>query len=372
VDFKVVIIGSHRIYSLLHNLDEDFVRLFKVRADFDIDMPRNAENELSYARFIAARCKYDGLRPFSRDAVGRMIEHGSRVADDQEKLTTQFMHIADLASEASFWAMDANSPVVRSEHVSKALDEKIFRSRMIEEKLQDFMLRGVLLIDVEGKKTGELNGLTVMSLGDYSFGKPVKITARTWLGKKGVLQIERETRMSGPIHNKGVLIITGFFGGKFASDYPLPLSASLTFEQLYDELEGDSASSAELYALLSSLSGVPLSQSIAVTGSVNQFGVIQPIGGVNQKIEGFFHLCNAKGLSGDQGVMIPASNVSNLMLRSPVRDAVKQGKFQVYAVSSIDQGIEVLTGVPAKEIYKKVAARLAEMHAAQKKAKDEE
>lgn len=361
VDFKVIIIGSHYIYSLLHDLDEDFHRLFKVRADFDVDMPRNAENELAYARFVSARCKFDGLRPFNPEAVARIIEYGSRLADDQERLSTQFLRISDLASESSFWAMDANSPTVRAEHVAKALEEKIYRSRMIEEKLQEFMVRGVVLIDVEGEKTGEINGLTVMSLGDYAFGKPVKITARTWLGKKGVLQIERETRMSGPIHNKGVLIITGFLGGKFAGDHPLPLSASLTFEQLYSEVEGDSASSAELYALLSSLAGIPLTQSIAVTGSVNQYGVVQPIGGANQKIEGFFNLCKAKGLTGDQGVMIPETNIPNLMLADEVLEAVKAGKFHIYSVGSIDEGFEVLSGVSAKEVYARVTRKLAEM-----------
>jgi len=362
VDFKVILVGSPYIYNLLHELDEDFRRLFKVRADFDVDMPRDEENELSYARFIASRCKYDGLRPFTREAIGSIIEYGSRLAADQERLSTRFLYITDIASEASFWAMDAGSPVVRPEHIDKALEEKIYRSSLVEDKLQDLMLRGTLLIDVEGEKVGELNGLTVMTLGDYSFGKPVKITARTWLGKKGVLQIERETRMSGPIHNKGVLIITGFLGGNFAGQHPLPLSASLTFEQLYDELEGDSASSTELYALLSSLSGIPLTQSIAVTGSVNQYGIVQPIGGANQKIEGFFSLCKARGLTGDQGVMIPAPNISNLMLKQDVMDAVKEGKFRIYAVETIEQGIEVLSGIPAKSVFTKVKKRLASMH----------
>ncbi|MBN2378734.1 AAA family ATPase [candidate division WOR-3 bacterium] len=372
VDFKVIIVGSPYIYSLLHELDEDFRRLFKVRADFDVDMPRDEENELAYARFIAARCKYDGLRPFTREAVTSMIEYGSRAAADQERLSTRFLQISDLASEASFWAMDAGSPVVKPEHIDKALEENIYRSSLVEEKLQDLMLRGTLLIDVDGEKVGELNGLTVMTLGDFSFGKPVKITARTWLGKKGVLQIERETRMSGPIHNKGVLIITGYLGGTFAGKHPLPLSASLTFEQLYDELEGDSASSTELYALLSSLSGVPLTQSIAVTGSVNQYGVVQPIGGANEKIEGFFSLCKAKGLTGGQGVMIPAPNVTNLMLRQEVLDAVKADKFHIYAVQTIEQGIEVLTGVTAIEVFGKVRKRLASMHEYMKEEKGEE
>lgn len=370
VDFKVILVGSPRIYNLVHELDEDFRRLFKVRADFDVDMPRDPENELSYARFIAARCKYDGLRPFTKGAVARVIEHGSRLADDQERLSTRFSEIADLTSEASFWAMDANSPVVRKEHVAQALEKKVYRSRMIEEKIQELMLRGTLLIDVEGEKIGEINGLTVLSLGDYSFGKPVKITARTWLGRKGVHQIERETRMAGPIHNKGVLIISGFLGGKFADDYPLPLSASLTFEQLYDEVEGDSASSAELYALLSSLAEVPLTQSIAVTGSVNQYGIVQPIGGVNQKIEGFFHLCKAKGLTGDQGVMIPAANLSNLMLRADVREAVAEGKFHIYAVSNVEEGIEILSGLAAKDIFAKVDKRLTQMHEVLKETKE--
>lgn len=370
VDFKVILIGSARIYGLLHELDEDFRRLFKIRADFDVDMPRTPQNELAYARFISARCKYDGLRPFTKQAVARIIEHGSRLAEDQQRLSTRFSQIAELASEASFWAMDANSPVVRAEHVAKALEEKVYRSRMIEEKIQDLMLRGTLLIDVEGEKVGQINGLTVLSLGDYSFGKPVKITARTWLGRKGVMQIERETRMSGPIHNKGVLIITGFLGAKFAAKHPLPLSASLTFEQLYDEVEGDSASSAELYALLSSLAQVPLTQSVAVTGSVNQFGIVQPIGGANQKIEGFFHLCKAKGLSGEQGVMIPASNLPNLMLRDDVRDAVSEGKFHIYAVSTVEEGIEILSGLPASKIFAKVQKRLTQMFEVLKETKE--
>lgn len=362
VDFKVILIGSPQIYSLLHELDEDFRRLFKIRADFDVDMPRTQENELAYARFVTARCREDGLRAFDRKAVAKIVEYGSRLAEDQKLLSTMFMHISDLASESSFWAMDASSPVVRAEHVKKALEEKVYRSRMIEEKLEDLMIRGTLLIDVDGEQTGQLNGLTVMSLGDYSFGKPVKITARTWLGRRGVLQIERETRMSGPIHNKGVLIISGFLGGKFASQFPLPLSASLTFEQLYDEVEGDSASSAELYAILSSIADVPLTQAIAVTGSVNQLGVVQPIGGVNEKIEGFYSLCKAKGLTDSQGVMIPETNVPNLMLSDEVLDAVKEGKFNIYSVSKIEEGIEILSGLPVQEVFDRVEKRLAQMN----------
>ncbi len=364
VDFKVILIGAPQIYGMLHELDEDFRRLFKIRADFDVTMSRTTENEISYARFVAARCREDGLREFDRKALAKVIEYGSRLAEDQKLLSTLFLHISDLASEASFWAMDANSPTVRAEHVRKALEEKTYRSRMIEEKLEDFILRGTIIIDVSGEKVGEINGLTVMSLGDYSFGKPVKITARTWLGRSGVMQIERETRMAGPIHNKGVLIISGFLGGKFARDYPLPLSASLTFEQLYDEVEGDSASSAELYSLLSSLADVPLTQSIAVTGSVNQLGVVQPIGGVNEKIEGFFSLCKAKGLSGSQGVMIPETNLANLMLRDEVVEAVKKGSFHIYAVGKIEEGIEILTGLPSTKVFEKVAKRLAQMNAA--------
>jgi len=362
VDFKVILVGSPHIYALLHDADQDFRRLFKVRADFDVDMPRNAENELAYARFVAARCKSDGLRPFDKGAIASMIEWGSRLAEDQKRLSTRFLDISDLASEASFWAMDANSPLVRAEHVNKALEEKFYRSRMIEEKLQEMMVRGIILINVDGEQVGQLNGLTVMSLGDYSFGKPVKITARTWLGKRGVLQIERETRMSGPIHNKGVLTITGFLGGKFAKKRPLPLSASLTFEQLYSEVEGDSASSTELYALLSSLTGIPLTQSIAVTGSVNQYGIIQPIGGANEKIEGFFRLCKTIGLTGKQGVMLPKTNIENLMLKDEVVEAIKENKFHIYAVSSIDEGIEILTAKPAAEVYAKVEDVLNEMY----------
>lgn len=362
VDFKVILIGSPQIYGMLHELDEDFRRLFKVRADFDVTMPRTADNETAYARFVTARCRQDGLRAFDRNAVARIVEYGSRLAEDQKLLSTLFLHISDIVTEASFWAMDANSPVVRAEHVKKALDEKIYRSRMYEEKLENFILRGTILIDVDGEKIGEINGLTVMSLGDYSFGKPVKITARTWLGKSGVMQIERETRMSGPIHNKGVLIISGYLGGKFAQSFPMPLSASLTFEQLYDEVEGDSASSAELYSIISSIAGIPLSQSIAVTGSVNQIGKVQPIGGANEKIEGFFGICKAKGLTGNQGVMIPESNLENLMLKEEVVDAVRKGEFHIWTVGSIEEGIEILTGVPAKTVFAKVESRLKEMN----------
>ncbi|NLI98374.1 AAA family ATPase [bacterium] len=362
VDFKVILIGSPQIYGMLHELDEDFRRLFKVRADFDVTMPRTADNETAYARFVTARCRQDGLRAFDRNAVARIVEYGSRLAEDQKLLSTLFLHISDIVTEASFWAMDANSPVVRAKHVKKALDEKIYRSRMYEEKLENFILRGTILIDVDGEKIGEINGLTVMSLGDYSFGKPVKITARTWLGKSGVMQIERETRMSGPIHNKGVLIISGYLGGKFAQSFPMPLSASLTFEQLYDEVEGDSASSAELYSIISSIAGIPLSQSIAVTGSVNQIGKVQPIGGANEKIEGFFGICKAKGLTSNQGVMIPESNLENLMLKEEVVDAVRKGEFHIWTVGSIEEGIEILTGVPAKTVFAKVESRLKEMN----------
>jgi predicted ATP-dependent protease len=268
---------------------------------------------------------------------------------DQDKLSTRFAQIKDWVEEADYWAKQDNAEYISAKHVRKALDERFFRHNLPEEKVRDMISRGTIMIDVEGAVVGQLNGLSVLSLGDISFGRPSRITAKTFLGRGGVINIERESQLSGPIHNKGVMILSGYLGWKYAQDTPLSLSASICFEQSYEGVEGDSASSTELYSILSSLSGLPLKQNIAVTGSVNQRGEVQPIGGVNQKIEGFFRVCRAKGLTGEQGVMIPYTNLINLMLREEVVDAVREGKFHVYSAKTIDEGIEILTGVAAGE-----------------------
>jgi lon-related putative ATP-dependent protease len=347
VNLKVILIGNPFIYHLLYYLDEDFKRLFKVKADFDTQMERNKEHIDRYAAFISARCRGLGLRHFDKTAVAKVVEYGSWLAGDKKKLSTRFMEIADLISEASFWAAQNGNKHVTAKDVQNAIEAKTFRSNMIEEKIQELIKESVILIDTEGAIEGQINGLSVIDLGDYAFAKPSKITARVGLGKAGVINIEREAKMSGRIHNKGVMILAGYLNGKYAHDKPLTLSASLTFEQLYEEVEGDSASSAELYALLSCLAGVPLRQDLAVTGSVNQHGEIQPIGGVNWKIEGFFDICKARGLTGTQGVIIPRQNIKNLMLKEEVVKAVEEKKFHIYAISTIDEGIELLTGKEA-------------------------
>ena len=349
VKVKVVLIGNPLIYHLLYALDEDFRKLFKVKADFDTEMSRSDEHVEKYAQFIASRVRDAELKQFHKSGVAKIIEYGSRLIQDKEKLSTRFIEIADIVSEASYWASRNGNKYVMAEDVQKAIDEKVFRSNLIERKIQELIEEGVIMIDTDGEKIGQVNGLSVYTIGDYMFGRPSRITARTYIGKTGVENIERETKMSGPIHNKGVLILAGYLSGKYADDKPLPLGASLTFEQLYEGVEGDSASSTELYALLSSLADLPAKQSIAVTGSVNQRGEIQPIGGAIQKIEGFYEVCKALGLTGDQGVIIPHQNVRHLMLKDEVVDAVRDGKFHVWPIKTVDEGIEILTGVPAGE-----------------------
>lgn len=350
VNVKIILIGSPMIYNLLFRLDEDFQRLFKVKADFDTVMERDDDGAQRYAHLIANKCRESSLLHFDPSGVAEVVNYGSRIPEDQKKLSTKLMQITDMISEASFWAFQEGAPLVSASHVKKALDEKIYRSNMIEQKIQEFIERNILMIDTEGEKEGQINGLSVSMLGDYMFGKPSRITARTFVGRKGLVNIEREIKMSGRIHNKGVLILGGYIGGKYGSKKPVSISASLTFEQLYDEIEGDSASSTELYCLLSSLAEVPLRQGIAVTGSVNQKGEVQAIGGVNHKIEGYFDVCKAKGLTGEQGVMIPQSNVENLMLKDEVIEAIKAGNFHIWSVSSIDEGIQILTGMKAGEL----------------------
>ncbi len=347
LDVKVIIIGDPYVYYLLYNLDEDFQELFKVKADFSVQTDWEAEIEEKYARFISGLCESEDLVHFSPGGTSRLIEHCARMAGDQGKLDTKFGDIVDLIRESSYWAQQAGKELVEAENVKKAIEKRIYRSNRLEERVRELITEGTILIDTEGAESGQVNGISVIPLGDYSFGKPSRITARTHVGEEGVVNIDREIELGGRVHNKGVMILTGYLGSKFATEVPLSLSASLTFEQLYEEVEGDSASSAELYALLSSLSGLPLRQDLAVTGSVNQRGQIQAIGGVNEKIEGFYKVCEERGLTGEQGVIIPRSNVKNLMLREEVVEAIKTGDFNLYAVQQVEEGIELLTGEPA-------------------------
>ena len=347
---KVVIIGDTYLYQMLGYYDEDLRKIFKVRADFDTVMTRDEHNILRFAEFIKMVTDEEQLKPFDRTAVAALVEQAVRMSGRQEKISTSFPSITDLIREADFYAAKESRAVVTGEHVDRAIAARIFRSNLVEERIQDMIDRGTLMIDVAGEVVGQVNGLAVYSLGDYMFGKPSRITASTSMGRAGLINIEREADLSGNTHNKGVLILGGYLRKKYAQDKPITMSASIAFEQSYSGVDGDSASSTEIYALLSSLSGVPLKQHIAVTGSVNQKGEVQAIGGVNQKIEGFFDCCRHKGLSGDQGVMIPRSNVKDLMLRKDVVAAVQEGRFTVYAVRNIDEGIEILTGRPAGQL----------------------
>jgi predicted ATP-dependent protease len=349
VNVKVIMIGNQSIYHELYSLDEDFRKIFKVKADFDSEMPRDDQGFSNYASFISSRCYDENLQHFDPSGVATVVEYGAWLVDDQEKLSSRFSDVADIVREASYWARKDSRKVVSAIHVQRAIEEKCYRSSLIEEKIRNLITEGTLLVDVGGTAVGQVNGLAVVDLGDIRFGRPSRITAKTFMGKNGVVDIERESKMSGRIYEKGVLILSGYLGAKYAQERPLSLSASLCFEQSYEGIDGDSASSTELYALLSSLSGVPIKQGIAVTGSVNQNGQIQPIGGVNQKIEGFYDLCKARGLTGNQGVMIPLQNVKNLMLRKDLVEAVANGQFRIYAVGDIDEGIEILTGRPAGE-----------------------
>lgn len=346
---KVIMIGDSYIYHLLYNLDDDFKKIFKIKADFDSVMNKDTEKVQQYASFVRKVCDEETLRPFDKTGIAAVVEYGVRLTGRQKKLSSRFYLIADLLREANYWAMKDGSDVVQEKHVDKAIEKKVYRMNLIEEKIQEMIDEGIILIDSDGMVVGQVNGLSVYNLGDYMFGKPSRITVKTSIGKAGIINIEREAEMSGPTHNKGVYILSGYLRGKYAQDKPITMSASICFEQSYSGIDGDSASSTEIYAILSSLSGLPLRQDIAVTGSVNQKGEIQPIGGVNEKIEGFFDVCKTKGLTGKQGVMIPHLNVDDLMLRKDVVEAVKEGKFCIYSVKTIDQGIEILTGVEAGE-----------------------
>jgi lon-related putative ATP-dependent protease len=372
LDVKVTLVGAPLIYYILQHYDPEFSELFKVAADFDIQMNRTEENQRDYCRLLGTAAAKEGLKPLDPSGVARVIEHSARMVGDGQRLSVHMRSVTDLLREADYWAGQNGNGTVTGGDVQRAIDAWIYRSDRIRERMQDEIHRGTILIDTQGEKVGQVNGLSVIQLGEFAFGRPNRITSRVRLGKGEVVDIEREVEMGGPIHSKGVLILAGFLGARYATDQPLSLSASLVFEQSYSGIEGDSASSAELYALLSAIGGVPIKQSLAVTGSVNQHGQVQPIGGVNEKIEGFFDTCKRRGLSGDQGVLIPSSNMKHLMLRQDVIDAVKEGQFHIYPVDSIDQGIEILTGIsagepdeegkyPEESINGKVYSRLAEL-----------
>jgi lon-related putative ATP-dependent protease len=356
---KVVLVGPPLLYHLLYQLDEDFRELFKVKADFAPEMDWSDENVASYARFVSRWVRAAGLRHFDRAAVGLLIEHSARLRESQRKLSARLIDISDVVSEASFWAGRAGHELVEREDVERAVAEREYRSNLIQERVEELIGDGTITIETAGERPGQVNGIAIIDMGDHVFGKPSRVTARTSIGRGTVASVEREIELSGPIHSKGFLILSGYLAGTYGQEQPLALGASITFEQAYDEIEGDSASSAELYALLSALSGIPLRQAIAVTGSVDQHGAVQAVGGVTRKIEGFFAVCKAKGLTGEQGVIVPAANVQNVMLRDEVVRAVEAGDFHVWAVRTIDEGIELLTGRPAREVHSRVRERLA-------------
>lgn len=343
IDVKVIIIGDYYTYSLLNEYDEEFQKLFKVMADFEIDMDRSDDNIERFTRFVSTKCQMDGLNHFTPGAVAALVDYATRLSDEQSKLTAHLKTIGDVIIESDAWATYYKAKLVTREHVKKALEERVERANKYEINTLEMFEEGIYLIDVTGFKVGEINGLAVVGTGQYAFGKPSKITVSTYQGRQGIINIEREARTSGKIHDKGVMILTGYLGRLFAQEKPLALTASIVFEQLYSGIDGDSASSTELYALISDLSGVPINQAIAVTGSVNQRGYIQPIGGVNEKIEGYYKVCKKRGLTGDQGVIIPVQNIKNLMLDEEVVHAVKSGQFHIWAISHVDEGIEILT-----------------------------
>ncbi len=382
---KLVIIGSPYIYELLHHYDEDFAKLFNVKADFGTDMERTPEREQDMARFLGACCAQDpAVLPFEPSGVAKMIEYATELTGDQTKLSCQFGNLVSIVKESAYWARSSGAERVSGDHVKEALDQRDFRHDRIDARIREMIERGTIFVDTEGVRTGQLNGLAVLQMGNYAFGKPSRITASVHTGKSGLVDIEREAKLGGKTHTKGIMILKGFLGDRFARERPLSFAASLAFEQSYSMIDGDSASSTELYAILSALADAPIRQGLAVTGSVNQKGEIQPIGGVNQKVEGFYRVCKAKGLTGDQGVVIPSANVENLMLCEEVVEAARDGTFHIYAVSTVEEGIELLTGIPAGElrddntypedsVFGRAAARLEAIHEALKASgKDDE
>ena len=368
LDTKVILIGDNYFYSILYAHEEDFRNLFKIMADFDIEIDKNEENIYKTAQLIANKCEEENLKHFTKGAVEKLIEYSTRVSDSKDKLTARFNKILDIIYEADAIS-DENQPYITEVDVKNAIDQKKYRSNKYEEKLNEMFKDGTLLIDIDGEKVGQINGLAVMGTGEYSFGKPSKITASTYNGRRGVINIEREIKQSGSIHDKGVLILSGYLGSRYGKEKPLSITTSITFEQNYNGVDGDSASSTELYAIISSIANIPIRQYIAVTGSVSQKGEIQPIGGINEKIEGFFDVCKIKGFTGNQGVMMPIQNVKNLLLKDEVVEAIKEGKFNIYAIKSIEEGLEILTGKSIEEIDKLVNENLDRYR---KSSKDEE
>lgn len=382
LNLKVIMIGSYYLYDFLAEFDEDFHKLFKVKVEFVTLMDKDKENSWKMARFVKNFVDQEGLLPFHRRAIAKVIDYSSRLVDEQSKLSTNFHEITKVLVESSYWAKEDNQSIVDSHHVEKALSEKALRSNHVTEQYREMINNGTIMVETDGSRVGQINGLAVLGTRDSVFGIPTKITAQTFVGKSGIMNIEREAALSGQIHNKGMMILNGFLSGEFAKNRPIPLSASITFEQTYSTIDGDSASSTELYVLLSSLAEVPIYQGIAVTGSVNQWGEIQSIGGVNEKIEGFYHICKERGLTGKQGVIIPKQNVQNLMLEGDVVEAVRQDRFHIWAVSHIAEGIEILTGIsagnvrnengkyPDDTIFAKVEERFNKMYESTKKTKN--
>ncbi|MGB9665197.1 MAG: AAA family ATPase [Ignavibacteria bacterium] len=372
INTKIIFIGNDEIYYLLSEYEEDFKKIFKVRADFDYEMKNTPKALNDLAGLVRKLCDEEKLLHFDRLAIARLAEFSARYAGSKDKLTARFSVVADIVREANFWAKDSGAEIVTGDHVKIAYENYIYRHSMIEEKINEMIKDGIIIIDISGEKVGEINGLSVYIINDYSFGKPSKITVAVSAGNTGIVNIEREARLSGKIYDKGVLVISGLLKEKFGQNFPLSFSASICFEQSYSGVDGDSASSTEIYALLSALSGIPIKQGIAVTGSVNQKGIIQPIGGVNEKIEGFFKVCKIKGLDGTQGVIIPKRNLKDLLLKDEVIDAVKKGMFNIWAIDTIDEGIEILTGVKAGKlingkwekntVYEQVYNRLKELY----------
>jgi lon-related putative ATP-dependent protease len=372
VSVKVILVGTPLLYHLLHAYEDDFSKLFKVKADFDVEVPHDERQDRQYARFISKLCREEGLPHFGADAVAEVIRQGFRFADRHDKLSLRFGLISDLIREAGYWARKEGRSFVSRADVEAAVAHKRRRADLPEQWIQDEIREGTLMVDLQGEVVGQVNGLSVYQLGDFAFGRPTRITARTFIGTKGVIDIQREAELAGHVHSKGVMTLAGFLAGKFAGMQPFALTATLTFEQTYSEVEGDSAAVAELTAILSSLAAMPVRQSLAVTGSVNQLGEVQPIGGVNEKIEGFFESCKKRGLTGKQGVIIPSRNVKHLALNREVVEAVEAGKFTVYGVDTVDQALELLTGLPTGELtpegefppdtlYGRAASRLNEM-----------
>lgn len=347
LNVKVLLLGDSNIYHALLSMDPDFKKLFKIKVEFEETAPRTDANVMKLARFVHSFSEKEGMLPLDKGAMAKLVEYTSKLSDSQDKLSTRFNEIGEIIAESSTWARLAKKKLVTSEFIEKTLSERVERVKKYDSLYMEMIKENTLIINTDGAEVGVINGLTVLTIGDYTFGKPAKITANTYMGKNGIINIEREIEMSGSSHSKGVLILSGYLGETFAQDFPLSLTASLCFEQLYNGVDGDSASSTELYAILSSLSEMPIKQSIAVTGSVDQKGHIQPIGGINEKIEGFYQVCKQRGLNGEHGVVMPIQNVKNLNLSDEVINSVKEGKFHIYAISSIDEGIEILTGVPA-------------------------